>query len=84
MAFLESQREGETLALTLRGEWNAASLGPILQEQAALDLAGVRRARIFTRSAARLDLAGSWALDDLTRRLAGGEVAVEFPDGEPR
>jgi len=84
MAFLESRREGEILGLTLRGEWNAASLESILEEQAALDLGGVRRARIYTRGAARLDLAGSWALDDLTRRLAGGEVAVEFPEGEPR
>jgi len=84
MAFLESRREGEVLELALRGDWNAASLQSILEEQGALDLAGVRRARIATRSAARLDMAGSWALDDLTRRLAAGSVTVEFPDGEPR
>src|SRR3954463_9749521 len=84
MAFLESRREGEVLGLRLSGEWNATSLPTILAEQAALDLAGVRRARIATRGASRLDLAGSWALDDLTRRLAAGEVQVEFPEGEPR
>jgi phospholipid/cholesterol/gamma-HCH transport system permease protein len=84
MAFLESRREGDGLELTLGGEWSAANLRPILAEQAALDLAGVRRARVVTRAAARLDLSGSWALDELTRRLAAASVAVEFADGEPR
>ena len=55
MAFLESRREGEVLGLTLQGEWNAASLRQILAEQAALDLAGVRRARLFTDKLSRDD-----------------------------
>src|SRR6478736_2480077 len=84
MAFLESRREGDGLELTLRGEWAAANLRPILEEQAGLDLAGVRRARLLTRPAARLDLAGSWALDELTRRLTTAAVTVEFADTEPR
>src|SRR6478736_3704286 len=77
MAFLESRREGDGLELTLRGEWAAANLRPILEEQAGLDLAGVRRARLLTRPAARLDLAGSWALDELTRRLTAAAEALE-------
>src|SRR6478609_631758 len=84
MAFLESRREGDGLELTLRGEWAAANLRPILEEQAGLDLAGVRRARLLTRPAARLDLAGSWALDELTRRLTAAAVTLEFADTEPR
>jgi phospholipid/cholesterol/gamma-HCH transport system permease protein len=29
------------------------------------------------------ELAGAWALDELTRELAAREIQVEFPDGEP-
>ncbi|HUG72919.1 MAG TPA: hypothetical protein VMK82_05785, partial [Steroidobacteraceae bacterium] len=83
MAFLESRRDGTLLELTLRGEWRAAAIAPIRKEVAALDLEGVQEARVAAAGAERLDLAGAWVLDDLTRILAGHGVAVQFADGEP-
>lgn len=80
--YLDSQRNGETLELAVRGEWRAASLAAIREEQSRLDLDGVRRARVLAPGP--LDLAGAWALDELTRELAAREIHVEFPDGEPR
>jgi phospholipid/cholesterol/gamma-HCH transport system permease protein len=83
MAFLESRRNGTLLELTLRGEWRSGSIAAIRSEVSALDLDGVQEARVATGGAQRLDLAGAWALDDLTRVLAGRGVAVQFADGEP-
>jgi len=83
MAFLESRREGNSLELALRGEWRAASVDVIQAEIAALDADGVQEAHVSTASAERLDLAGAWALDDLTRVLAGRGVAVSFVEEEP-
>ena len=80
--YLDSQRNGETLELVVRGDWHASSLAAIREEQSRLDLAGVRRALIHAPGP--LDLAGAWALDELTRVLAAREINVEFPDGEPR
>jgi phospholipid/cholesterol/gamma-HCH transport system permease protein len=84
MAFLESRRDGNLLELTLRGSWRAASIAPIRAEAAALDLAGVGEVLISGRGVERLDLAGAWALDDLTRQLAVRDVSVRFSDGEPQ
>jgi phospholipid/cholesterol/gamma-HCH transport system permease protein len=83
MAFLESRRNGQLLDLALRGEWRAQAIAPIRDEVAALDLDGVTEARVSTAGAQQLDLAGAWALDDLTRVLAGRGVAVHFAEGEP-
>ena len=83
MAFLESQREGTRLELSLRGAWGARSIAAVRAEEAALDLAGVTEVGITAGSAASLDLAGAWALDDLTHRLVARGVAVHFADGEP-
>ncbi|MFO1503718.1 MAG: ABC transporter permease [Steroidobacteraceae bacterium] len=80
--YFETRRDGETLELSLRGEWQAGTLRAIRAEQSALDLAGVRQAIIH--AAVPLDLAGAWALDELTRQLTAREIHVEFPDGEPR
>jgi phospholipid/cholesterol/gamma-HCH transport system permease protein len=84
MAFLESRKDGERLELMLRGPWRAASISAIRAEQAALGLADVREVRIDHSGAERLDLAGAWALDDLTRKFAGQNISVEFVKGEPQ
>jgi len=83
MAFLESQREGSRLELRLRGAWGARSIKAVRTEAGALDLAGVDEVDITAGSAGSIDLAGAWALDDLTLRLAARGVAVHFADGEP-
>ncbi len=84
MAFLESRRDGERLTLALQGEWRAAFITPILAEIQALDLAGVRETQIDAATVQRLDLAGAWVLDDLTRELAGRSIPVQFTGGEPQ
>jgi phospholipid/cholesterol/gamma-HCH transport system permease protein len=83
MAFLESRRDGSQLELTLHGCWGARAIASIRAEAGALDLAGVHHVDISAGGAETLDLAGAWALDDLTRRLAARGVAVGFTDGEP-
>jgi phospholipid/cholesterol/gamma-HCH transport system permease protein len=84
MAFLESRRDGERLTLALQGQWRAASIAPILAEFRALDLDGVHEVQIDASSAQRLDLAGAWVLDDLTRELAGRSIPAQFTGGEPQ
>ncbi len=83
MAFLEGRRNETTLELALRGEWRAQALDAIHSEVLALDLEGVREARISSAGVERLDLAGAWALDDLTRILAGRGIGVAFAEPEP-
>jgi phospholipid/cholesterol/gamma-HCH transport system permease protein len=83
MAFLESQRTGPKLDVALQGNWNARGIAAIRAEIGALDLAGVREVAIATGQMQSIDLAGAWAIDDLTRRLAAQGVAAGFPDGEP-
>lgn len=83
MAFIESRRNGTTLELALRGSWRADAIDSIRREAAALDVEGATEARVTASSAERLDLAGAWALDDLTRVLIGRGVAVTFADDEP-
>ena len=84
MAFLESRREGSQLELTLGGAWGAKTIASVRAEAGTLDLTGVDEVVITAGTAERLDLAGAWALDDLTRRLAARGVAVRFTDGEPQ
>ncbi len=84
MAFLESRREGSQLELTLHGAWSAAGIASIRAEVAALDLPDVGEIAIVTGTVEGMDLAGAWALDDLTRQLAARGVAVRFTDGEPQ
>ncbi len=83
MAFLESQREGSRLELKLHGAWGARSIKAVRAEAGVLDLAGVTEVDITAGGAESIDLAGAWALDDLTHRLAARGVAVHFADGEP-
>jgi phospholipid/cholesterol/gamma-HCH transport system permease protein len=84
MAFLESRRESSQLDLTLHGAWGAPAIAAVRAEAAALDVAGVAEVVITTGGAESLDLAGAWALDDLTRQLAARGVAVRFADVEPQ
>jgi phospholipid/cholesterol/gamma-HCH transport system permease protein len=84
MAFIESRREGEKLNLALQGEWRAAVVPQILAEIRKLDLAGVREAQINAGGAKRLDMAGAWALDDLTRQLAAQSIPAQFVGAEPQ
>jgi phospholipid/cholesterol/gamma-HCH transport system permease protein len=83
MAFLDSRRDGTQLELMLRGSWRAASIAPIRAEFAALDLDGVQEVRIDTDGTERLDLAGAWALDDLTRQMTERQLKVSFTAAEP-
>jgi phospholipid/cholesterol/gamma-HCH transport system permease protein len=83
MAFIESRRDESNLELALRGEWRAEAIDSIRRELRGLELDGVREARITTRGVERLDVAGAWVLDDLTRVLAGQGVAVHFAEEEP-
>jgi phospholipid/cholesterol/gamma-HCH transport system permease protein len=84
MAFLESRREGDRLKLALQGEWRAASIKAIRTEIQALDLGGVSDAEIDASAAQRLDLAGAWVLDDLTRVLAARSIPAHFNGSEPQ
>ena len=84
MAFLESHRKEGTLELALRGEWNAANIAAIREDWRALDLGGVRAARIDASTAASLDLAGAWQLDQFLRQLESSQVAVEHQGGLPQ
>jgi phospholipid/cholesterol/gamma-HCH transport system permease protein len=84
MAFLESRRNDDELMLALRGQWCAACLPAIRAEQAGLDLHGVRVVQIDPAGATRLDLAGAWVLDGLTRDLASRSIAVEFAGATPQ
>jgi phospholipid/cholesterol/gamma-HCH transport system permease protein len=70
--------------LALRGEWRAASIAPIMAEIRALPLEGVHEAHIDATTAQRLDLAGAWVLDDLTRELAGRSIPAQFTGAEPQ
>jgi phospholipid/cholesterol/gamma-HCH transport system permease protein len=81
-SYFDSGRQGDTLELALRGDWRAATLVAIREEQSRLDLDGVRR--VLLRAPGPLDLGGAWALDELTRALTARDIQVEFPDGEPR
>ncbi len=83
MAFIESRHNGTTLELTLRGRWRAASLDSIRRETTALDAQGAAEARVDAAQVEELDLAGAWALDDLTRILSGQGAAVTFTGEEP-
>jgi phospholipid/cholesterol/gamma-HCH transport system permease protein len=80
MAFLESRREGETLELHLRGSWRASAIGAIREEFGAISLDGIREVRITQAGVERLDMAGAWVLDDLTRMLAVKGIGVFFTD----
>jgi hypothetical protein len=40
--YFDSRRDGGTLELELRGQWRAASLVAIREEQSRLDFSGVR------------------------------------------
>jgi phospholipid/cholesterol/gamma-HCH transport system permease protein len=83
MAFLESRIEGEKLILSLHGEWRAPAVVAIRGEFRQLDLAAVREAQVNV-SAAKLDLAGAWLLDDFTRVLAARSIPVTFAGAEPQ
>ena len=83
MAFLESRIEGEKLILSLQGEWRAAAVVAIRGEFRQLALDAVREAQVDV-SAAKLDLAGAWLLDDFTRVLASKSIPVTFAGGEPQ
>lgn len=84
MAFLESRREGSQLELTLHGAWGAACIVPVRAEVAELDVAGASEVAIVAGGVEDMDMAGAWALDDLTRRLSARGAAVRFADGEPQ
>ncbi|MEO6080960.1 MAG: ABC transporter permease [Steroidobacteraceae bacterium] len=84
MAFLESRRDGDRLTLALQGEWRAAFVPKILAEIRELDLEGVRETQIDAATAKRLDMAGAWVLDDLTRQLAAKSIPAQFVGGEPQ
>jgi phospholipid/cholesterol/gamma-HCH transport system permease protein len=58
--------------------------GEIRQSITQLDLDGVREAQVDASGAQRLDLAGAWVLDDLTRELAARSIPVQFTGGEPQ
>lgn len=83
MAFIEGRRNETTLELALRGAWRAEALDAIHEEAVALDLDGIREVRITTGEVERLDLAGAWALDELTRILTGRGIGVSFAEPEP-
>jgi phospholipid/cholesterol/gamma-HCH transport system permease protein len=84
MAFIESRREGSQLALTLHGAWRAAGIAAIRAEVVALALPEGGEVGIAAGGVEAMDMAGAWALDDLTRRLAARGIAVQFTDGEPQ
>jgi phospholipid/cholesterol/gamma-HCH transport system permease protein len=81
-SYFDDKRQDDTLELELRGDWRAATLVAIREEQSRLNLSGVQR--VLVRAPVPLDLAGAWALDELTRELTARDLQVEFPDGEPR
>jgi phospholipid/cholesterol/gamma-HCH transport system permease protein len=84
MAFIESRRESSQLELILHGAWSAAGIGPIRSEIRALDFGEGTEATIAAGGVESMDMAGAWALDDLTRRLAARGIATQFVDAEPK
>lgn len=82
MAFLESHRQEGTLDLALRGEWCAANIAAIREDWRALDLRGLKLARIDTATGS-LDLSGAWQLDKFIRELESSAIKVEFKGEAP-
>jgi phospholipid/cholesterol/gamma-HCH transport system permease protein len=84
MAFFEGRREGGELALSLKDSWRAASIPAIRDAMAGLELEGVTRVRIDAGTAAGMDLAGTWQLNQLLHQLKDRGLEVEFSGPPPQ
>jgi phospholipid/cholesterol/gamma-HCH transport system permease protein len=80
--YCEAQREGETLALRLRGDWLATTARAVERELQTLTLANARRLQIDATDA-RFDLSGAWLLHDLLQRARAQQLTVGFADAVP-
>ncbi len=73
------------LDLTLAGRMAGRRALPSIREaQQQLDLDGVQRGADRRGRGARLDLAGAWLLDDLTRELTAESIAGAVHGAEPQ
>mgnify|MGYP003422805253 CR=1 FL=1 len=84
MAFFEGRREGGELALRLQGSWRAASIPAIREAMAGLELEGVSRVRIDAGTAADMDLAGTWQLNQLLHQLQDRGLEIGFSGPPPQ
>ncbi len=83
MAFIESQRIDDRLILKLGDHWCAAQLNAIQAATAELSAQGARSVQVDAAEA-EIDLAGSWALRQLIRRLEQQGAAVAWLGSAPR
>lgn len=77
-AGLAVRREGDGLTLAFSGDWTTGNLAARERELAALDPAGLTRARLDLGAVERLDTAGAWLVWRTRARLGrqGLEVAL--------
>jgi phospholipid/cholesterol/gamma-HCH transport system permease protein len=76
--YVEAQREGDALALSLRGAWRIDALNELRSELESIALGGVRRMTIDS-SAANFDLSSAWLLHDFLKRLTHHGPAHQGP-----
>ena len=81
--YLEAQRTGNELALTLRDEWHIAVVEVIDASLTALDLSGVGKLAIACESAS-FDLSGAWLLYDFMRRSREHGLTVSITGAAPQ
>lgn len=81
---LRATRGEGVLRLSAEGDWTARTLPAIEAEaDAALDLAGLRRAEIDASGIGALDLSGAWLLHDLAQRSRAAGLEIGWAGGAP-
>jgi phospholipid/cholesterol/gamma-HCH transport system permease protein len=81
--YLKLQRDGDTLAAELVGNWRGADLAAIDAELAGQGIAGARRIVVSVPDSVTLDIAGAWRLREWLREAENAGAAVEFAGAPP-
>jgi phospholipid/cholesterol/gamma-HCH transport system permease protein len=82
-SLVEQRRAGQQLELILTGEWRAPQLPQLATELAHIDLSGIRRVVITTRTLAALDLSAAWYLREFIARVRAAAAEVSFSGPPP-
>jgi phospholipid/cholesterol/gamma-HCH transport system permease protein len=80
--YLEAQRSGSDIALTLRDEWRNARVAAIDRELADVTLAGASSVHVDCQQA-HFDLSGAWLLRDFMVRARAAGLTAEFRGSAP-